>query len=178
MGNSNSQLTPIEYEKLRKNIKLGREYVQDTPNAKLVAKMFDAYNHRDIKTLRKNITPDSSYFFQGAERGMSFDEFISACQATYASLPDLISTFDSMEELSPGVVVVTNARGYGSHIGEPISFGPYPPIAKTGIVIEERYDYTMTIVNGKVARVLMAPDEGELVGPPGHYLKVGGKITS
>jgi hypothetical protein len=86
--------------------------------------------------------------------------------------------WDSIEEIAPGKVKVTNFVGRGTHTGAPYGFGPFPPIPATGIVVEEDPCHLyISVKNGKMTKFVIDTYCGDLVGPPGYYQKIGGKYN-
>jgi hypothetical protein len=151
---------------------------KDTKNARLVKEKFcEALSRQEVASIRKFTSPDSICYYEGAETGMLLPEFLEAVIMMFASFPDNKFVWDSVEEISPGVVLVTNFHGSGTHTGKPFSFGPFPPIAATGIrVKEDPCQLTINVANTKMASIVIDIYSGDLVGPPGYYHKIGGSL--
>jgi hypothetical protein len=151
----------------------------DTKNVRFVKEKFcEAMNRQDVATIRKFASPGSIFCYKGAETGMLLRDFLEAVIKIFESFPDNVMVWDSIEETSPGVVVVTNFQGKGTHTGKPFSFGQFPSIAATGIKVEEDPCHlTITVEhNKKMSMFVVDTYCGDLVGPPGYYNKIGGDL--
>ena len=138
----------------------------------------NALNRQDVKGILKFCAPGCQCWFVGADKGMSMEEFCGSIMLLLESFPDNFVRWESIEEIEPGVVRIQNFYGRSTHIGKPFSFGPYPPIPATGIVVEEDPCHLMiTMKKGKMVKFVMDAYHGGLVGPPGHYQKIGGKLA-
>jgi hypothetical protein len=151
----------------------------DTKNTRFVKERWcDAMNRKDVAAIRKFANANSVCCYKGAETGMLLPDFLEAVIMIFESFPDNKMIWDSIEEISPGVVVVTNFQGKGTHTGKPFSFGPFPPIAATGIRVEEDPCHlTINIENNKMTLFVIDTYCGDLVGPPGYYNKIGGVLS-
>eukprot|EP00934_Nitzschia_sp_Nitz4_P000395 Nitzschia sp. Nitz4//scaffold134_size62860//35847//36380//NITZ4_006330-RA/size62860-processed-gene-0.90-mRNA-1//-1//CDS//3329535502//395//frame0 len=174
MGNTISQAQMLE---LKSHIKVGKEVVGPSKNAKLVAvDLIEAFNMRNIPKVKKLASEDSLFFFAGADRGMPLPLFMEAVGTIQASFPDIILTYDKIEEIEDGIVKITNLRSRGTHTGVPFAFGPYPAVDTTNIVVEDNCQVFFTVKKGKLVKSVVETEEGELMGPPQYYFKIGGKI--
>ena len=94
------------------------------------------------------------------------------------AFPDLVVTFDSIEEVKPGVVVVKNFASRGTHKA-PYAFGSFPPVPATNRVVdEEGCQITFKMSRGKVTKFQVDIEGDDLVGPPGYYFRVGGRMNA
>jgi hypothetical protein len=119
---------------------------------------------------------ESICFFKGAESGMPLDAFMGECGNLVSAFEDLVVTFESIKEIKPGVVRVTNFKTTGTHT-KPFGFGPFPKVAATyKVVDEDKCQLTIYITGGKMTKFVIEMKEGDLVGPPGYYLQIGGKM--
>jgi hypothetical protein len=133
--------------------------------------------NREMDKARSVVAPDCIWNFKDAEASLKFSEMMEACLLIAASFPDLKVYWDAVQEIAPNVVMVKSFRGTGTHTGAPFFFGPFPPISATGIYVEEDPCHmTFTIRNGKYINVEADCYSGDLVGPPGFYHKIGGKM--
>ena len=108
---------------------------------------------------------------------MDMKDFCASLVLLFESFPDQSVSWDSIEEIKPGVVRVVNFTGRSTHIGKPFSFGPYPPIPATGIKVEnDPCHLIITMKKKKIAKFVIDAYHGGLVGPPAHYQKIGGKL--
>eukprot|EP00934_Nitzschia_sp_Nitz4_P000673 Nitzschia sp. Nitz4//scaffold134_size62860//38414//38962//NITZ4_006331-RA/size62860-processed-gene-0.35-mRNA-1//1//CDS//3329535505//673//frame0 len=178
MGNQASiQITKDQLDVYRQNMKLGPESVSQSKNAMLIRKnVMDAFNYRTMDNLRRFAAPNSAFFFKGAERGMPLEAFIESMSTMHASFPDVAVTYDSIEEVRPGEVLVKNVTSHGTHTGAPFGFGPFPPIPKTGKECTSQFNVLFTLEKGKLTEALVEPRAGQLMGPANYYLQIGGKI--
>jgi len=154
----------------------GRE---ESKNAKLVEENWcKAMNRRDYNAIRRLSTSDSICMYKGAESGMPLSGFLNEVLNLLDSFPDNKMKWDSVQEVAPGVVVVKNFVGRGTHTGKPFGFGPFPKIPATYKVVEEDPCHlTIKIKNGKMSRFIIDTYCGDLVGPPGYYQKIGGNMA-
>lgn len=156
----------------------GNELVKSGKNCRLIKENWvDAFNKRDMKRVVRSCDRDAMCFFDGAESGMPLDAFMEECGKIHIGFPDFVTTFDCIEEVQPNVVRVTNFKTQGTHTG-PFEFGPFPAVPATGIVVDEDpCQLTIEIKHGKMSKfVITMKQGGHLVGPPGYYIAVGGKM--
>eukprot|EP00934_Nitzschia_sp_Nitz4_P005863 Nitzschia sp. Nitz4//scaffold262_size27079//10152//10697//NITZ4_008220-RA/size27079-processed-gene-0.7-mRNA-1//-1//CDS//3329544751//5853//frame0 len=178
MGNQASQFSRAEYDALMADMKRGPEKMATSNrNTKVVAEFLDAFNRRNENAIRKVATVDAEFCFHGAERGMPFDFFLNGLHDVQQSFPDVCVTYDAIDEVEDGIVRVDNFHSRGTHTGVPFGFGPYPAIPRTDIVVEESADWTVLVTKGKIFKLIVKPPQGELVGPPAYYQKIGGQLT-
>jgi predicted ester cyclase len=177
--NATKNQSPAAAGFLKRSLSTTSSVGKDTKNARLIEEKFcEPMTRQDVAAIRKISGPNSTCCFKGAETGMLLDEFLEAVILMFASFPDNKFEWDSVEEISPGVVFVTNFHGSGTHTGKPFSFGQFPPIAATGIRVEEDpCNVTYTIAHNKITKILIDVISGDLVGPPGYYHKIGGDFT-
>ena len=117
-------------------------------------------------------------YYKGAESGMNLDEFLAECTNLNSAFPDLVNTYDSIKEVTPGVIRVQNYKSAGTH-RKPYGFGPFPKVKPTNIFVEEDPCHLeIHVAKGKMTKfVIDIKDANDLVGPPGYYTKIGGKMT-
>lgn len=113
--------------------------------------------------------------FPGAK--MLADEFFDETDGLVKAFPDfeLSIADEDITETKPGVVVVEKAVAQGTHTGSPYGFGPYPPIAATGIRCKndpERLEFHFD-EEGKITKMVVTPS-GMKTGPQGFYESIGG----
>jgi hypothetical protein len=163
---------------LKRSLSTTSSVGEDTKNARFVKEKFcEAMNRQDVTTIRKFAGADSICCYKGAETGMQLPHFLEAVIMIFECFPDNVMVWDSIEETSPGVVVVTNFQGKGTHTGKPFSFGQFPPIAATGIRVEEDPCHlTINVEKNKMTMFVIDTYCGDLVGPPGYYHKIGGNL--
>ena len=151
----------------------------ETQNEFLVrAKWCEATSYHRGDIVRKFTRNDAVCVFKGGETAMSFPVFIATCEALWASFPDNKVSWESVKEIRPGVVLIKDYRAAGTHTGAPYSFGPYKPIPATGKYVEEDpCQLTLHIKKGKVSKFQIDVRDGDLVGPPGYYQKIGGDFS-
>eukprot|EP00934_Nitzschia_sp_Nitz4_P003038 Nitzschia sp. Nitz4//scaffold167_size49223//1924//2457//NITZ4_007029-RA/size49223-processed-gene-0.4-mRNA-1//1//CDS//3329538257//3028//frame0 len=177
MGNIGSQLSTAEYEELMSGINRGlEERVTETKNTQAVVKFLDAFNRRNERVMRTSTSERAQFCFFGTEPGISLDFFLDGLCDLQRSFPDICVTYDVMEEIEPGVVLVETFHSRGTHTGAPFGFGPYPPLERTDIVVEETSDVTFHLSKGKIDKITVKPSDGDFVGPPGYYDKIGGML--
>jgi hypothetical protein len=84
---------------------------------------------------------------------MSLDAFLEECTSLRAAFPDLVVTFDSIEEIRPNVVKISNFTSHGTHTGTAFAFGPFLAIAPIGKVFDEDYcQITIYLSRGKMTK--------------------------
>jgi len=108
-------------------------------------------------------------------------------QKVLSSFPDLQFHYDSIEEVQPGVVVVSHFHATGTHTGTPYAFGPFPNVPARGTVL---HDPPTTIFvyfcvessssSGDVGMIkierIVFDCNGKTNGLPLYYTQVGGLI--
>ncbi|CAB9502761.1 expressed unknown protein [Seminavis robusta] len=93
------------------------------------------------------------------------------------SFKDFKFSYDSVKEIKPGVVLVEELVVSGTHNGEPYRFAVFPPVPASGkhaVLDPERMWFTMNKDGKIVKEVIMAL--GNLTGPPGMYISIGGNM--
>lgn len=160
-------------------MKRGAEVVVPSRNAQLVKLQWvDAFNLRDMNTVRRFCTSNSVCYFYGAKNGMPLPAFLQSVEELYESFPDICLSFDEIKEVEENVVKITNFRSQGTHTGKPFAFGPFPPVPTSGLeVVEDPCQLTIRLSRGKMSEFIIDMQPGDLVGPPGYYIKIGGKMT-
>jgi hypothetical protein len=103
--------------------------------------------------------------------------FIDASDTFFESFPDQKITWESIEEIKPGVVMIKSFQGSGTHTGKPFGFGPFPELPAKGVFCkEDPCHITLTLHKGKIESVSIDCNSGTLCGPPGFYQMIGGNI--
>ncbi|KAL7580606.1 hypothetical protein ACA910_003723 [Epithemia clementina (nom. ined.)] len=145
-----------------------------TPNEQLVASWIRGFDKHDIDAVFALTADDCVFDLVDSEMQMLASHFYESVGIIYASLPDFRFLYHSIKSIDEDRVLVKKYSGYGTHTGEPYSFGPYPPLEAKGIKFRDSpVDLTLTVKNGKIAHVI-CDAKGALVGPPGIYSKLGG----
>jgi len=131
----------------------------------------------DIDAIIRFCAPASLCFFKGADSGFPLGGFVESCRDYQRAFPDATVSWDSITEIEPGVIFIKNFKGKGTHTGGPFSYASLPPIDVTGIHVEEDpCQLTIHVKRGKMTKMIIDIKEGDLVGPPGYYFKIGGKL--
>ena len=136
------------------------------------------HNDHDPEALAAILAPGfTGVFGEQGERTMGKDDYVQVYKALVASFPDIKFDWSETNESSDGTItskcVVT-----GTHAGEPLGFGPFPPIEATGTKCQNDPEDIELIVEGVlVKKMTVTPTKGSSkAGPPGFYLQIGGKM--
>lgn len=153
--------------------------VANSRNAILVQKCwYETANRRNFRALRRFCSKDAIIRFQENKTGSSLYSLLDELEKSCISFPDYCLWFDEIKEVDKGIIKVTNNCGRGTHTGPPYSFGTLPPIPTSGLSVEEdACDLTIHILHGKIMQLVIDVKDGRLVGPPGLYMKGGGRIS-
>ena len=108
-----------------------------------------------------------------AEVEMLCDDFFASVRTVTDSFPDMVFKWESITPLGNSKYLIKNFTPSGTHTGAPFAFGPYPAIAATNIHAELPCDLHLTLRGNQVCESRIS-GEGELIGPPGFYVKIGG----
>lgn len=153
----------------RSEIKLIRQFLYDK----------DARNFDGMEA----VTDDScTFYFIDADTDMLPRHFYESVSGTFDSFPNLHFFWRYMKisgvdpETGCTIVKVKDYYGEGRHTGTPYTFEPFPDIPATGINVRDaNIELQFLVKNDKVAKMIIDAD-GQLVGPPGFYTKIGGVI--
>ena len=107
--------------------------------------------------------------------GMTAKDLILEIQNCFEAFQDLHFKYDSIEEAKPGEVFVEGLVVTGTHTGD-LKFADFPVLPKTGkhiVLDEERLLFYFK--DGKIIKMVDFA-LGNLTGPPGMYIAVGGKL--
>lgn len=149
-----------------------------TRNEKLVIEGWcEAIRNRDIAKVKRFAANDSICHYKGADSSMPLEVMLEACGSVFKSFPDHKVEWDTVKEVSPGLVQITNFYGHGTHTGVPFGFATFPAIPATNKYVKETpFTMVIEVKRGKMTFLQFDTEKGELYGPPGHYVKIGGKL--
>lgn len=179
MGNQvSANFNSADLKENEKFLQQFRGRVQDTENCRLVQKnWYDALNRRNIRAVRKFVARDAQVFYLGTEIVVPLHVAIDGCVKICESFPDSCIWFDEIEEIENGIVKVSHSQSRGRHTGAPYAYGAFPPVPTSGLSIEEDpFDLLIHLSRGKVTKMEVDRKNGPFVGPPGFYMRIGGKV--
>jgi hypothetical protein len=142
-----------------------------------VAKRYmDAYNNNP-EQLHTILAPESYIQFDDGVEILASD-VVDVVSSTRKSFPDFYFKYDTIVEISPGIVLIKNVQPSGTHTGEPYTFGPYEPIPATGIkVVNDPEDFYITVdIDTEQVTFFRSVAKGPKVGPHSVYEQIGGLI--
>ncbi|CAB9512521.1 expressed unknown protein [Seminavis robusta] len=150
-----------------------------TPNEKVVANYMSAWNRHcsieenlgfyesDDTPLRIEDTPD-----------MPAKMFMVEMDKIFKSFPDIHFKHGTIKEEKPGQVFVDSIRVSATHTGEPYAFANFPPVPTTNKhIINDPERFLFFLKNGKIT-VMQVISLGDMTGPPGLYMQIGGKLQA
>ena len=134
----------------------------------IVLNLIEAFNKHDIQLL-KDVACDDALNRAGGQE-IPWSTLVDVCETVFQVFPDIKWTYNKLSDdgIMDGPVTVT-----GTHTGGPFGIGPYPPIDTTGIKCTNLETWKFTFENGKIKTFEAS---GEMSGPPGFYLQIGGKL--
>ena len=142
----------------------------------LVREWLRAQDIQDLERMKRLTSPDCMFYYLDCDSELPAREFWEAMERLYASFPDLHFYWKSIQEVSPGVIVVDDLYGAGHHTGKPYAVGPYPEIAASHLhVKDDPFRFTVLVRNGKISQAKIC-GFGKPVGPTGYYSKIGGVL--
>lgn len=180
MGNqTSSPLSVNAVERRLEKIERGAEIVGSSENCELVkCNWCDALLHQDLKTARDFCSEYAIAIVTGTSMYIPLSFQLDMYAEFFDSFPDYCMTYEEIREVKPGVVKITKYRERGSHTGKAFSLGRYDPMPALGLCMEdEPHDVTLHIADGNVTRLIIHADHGQLVGPAGFYIRLGGKVS-
>ena len=127
---------------------------------------------RDLK--RRNHLADiktGEWKFPDTGVTMSMKTLNKSLQQLFEAFPDMEFRFSKMEEPRPGMVVLHNYYGSGTHTGASFGFPGMPAIPPTGAFIEDEPIRMVFYVHGRKVVSGECDAGGKIVGPPGFYAK-------
>ncbi|CAB9521350.1 expressed unknown protein [Seminavis robusta] len=147
-----------------------------TPNEQVVERFFAKLNAHAS-------TEEFLSFFTSGDAPIKFDDskvmnatiMATEMQKVYAGFGDLRLNYGSVKEVKPDVVLLDDLYATGTHTG-PYQFANFPPVEATHKSIAtdpERCWFHMKDGKFKGEEVIAL---GNLTGPPGMYIAVGGKM--
>ncbi|CAB9496817.1 expressed unknown protein [Seminavis robusta] len=148
-----------------------------TPNEKFITSFLAAMNNHQSMDQLLN-------FFSSPEVEVKFEDAPSITAAMWASeteklsksFPDIQYSYESIKQDHHGLVVVEELQVSGTHSGEPYSFAYFPPVPTTNKhIINDPERVWFKVKDGKIALV-QDISLGDLTGPPGFYVQIGGKM--
>ena len=143
-----------------------------------VQKFMDFANARDADRMLSIAADNCRVLFR--EQDLSFEEYLDEARKIFVAFPDFQVKYKSIKvekDQSTGAVccVVRGCIPQGKHTGAPYGFGPYDPIPATGKYVKNAEETFYFDVNseGKLTRLFIVAD-GEMTGPAGLYMQIGG----
>lgn len=147
-----------------------------TPNEQTAEDWVDCVNkHGSVdEMLQCFASPDAPMNF---EDGQTMPAFVMSTEIRkcYLGFDDLSFSYASIKEVRPGEVLVEELLVTGTHTGD-MQFANFPPIPPTGKhVVLDPERLWMTMKDGKTVSMEIVA-LGNLTGPPGMYMSVGGRL--
>ncbi|CAB9496823.1 expressed unknown protein [Seminavis robusta] len=148
-----------------------------TANETVVAGLIDVINGHGT-------AEEMASFFKSGDIRVKFEDapsitaamFTGVVKMLHGSFPDFRLQYESIKEDRSGVVLVEELRASGTHTGEPFGFAHFPPIpASHKHVINDPERMWFKVRDGKIVDIECL-SLGDLTGPPGFYLQLGGKM--
>ncbi|CAB9502849.1 expressed unknown protein [Seminavis robusta] len=131
--------------------------------------------HGSVEELVDYFTsPDAPQVFEDGVV-MPAAALMAEIRKVYLGFEDLRFNYDSIKEVKPGQVLLEDLCVTGTHTKD-FAFANFPAIPPTGrhvVLDQERLWFTMK--DGKIEKQEITA-LGNLTGPPGMYVSVGGKL--
>ena len=134
--------------------------------------VIDFVEARDLK--RRNELSDiktGEWHFPDTGVKMSLKALNKNLQELFAAFPDIDFRYSKIEEPRPGMVVIHDYYGSGTHTGCAYGFPGMPKIPPTGAFIEDEPIRMVFYVHGGKVVSGECDAGGKIVGPPGFYAK-------
>ncbi|CAB9502855.1 expressed unknown protein [Seminavis robusta] len=156
--------------------KVGKIVDTRTENERMIEEYFAVLNsHPSADEIVKHFTSSEAPVLFEDSNGMNAMVMATEMQKMYAGFNDFRFNYASIKEIKPGVVLVDDVNVTGTHTG-PYQFANFPPVEATQkhvVLDDERLWYY--VKDGKIAKLELTA-LGNLTGPPGLYISVGGKM--
>ncbi|CAB9496819.1 expressed unknown protein [Seminavis robusta] len=148
-----------------------------SPNEKVIIAFLKAWNNHSNfeETLSFFDSKDTPVKLEDG-KSLTGEIFAAERQKVYKSFPDITFTYESLKEDGHGVVVVDELHVCGTHTGEPYGFAHFPPAPTSNRrVVNDPERLWFKVKDGKVV-LMQVISLGDVTGPPGLYVQVGGKL--
>ncbi|CAB9517118.1 expressed unknown protein [Seminavis robusta] len=145
-------------------------------NEQIIEQYMAAKNrHASVEELLEFWTSDKAKAKFDDHGSMTARQLLTEINNLNQGFEDMMFTFESIEEVEPGVVLVEQLVVTGTHTSD-LKFMDFPVIPKTNrhVVLDPERLY-FTVKNGKITK-MEDTALGNLTGPPGMYMAVGGKL--
>lgn len=107
----------------------------------------------------------------------TLSELIGVVKMIRNSFPDLVIATGEYEVKPGREVHMGFHQVFGTHTGVPFSFGPFPPIAATGILCaNDPESFIFKFDTKNRVKLVYIRGSGNFSGPPGLYMQIGGKL--
>lgn len=105
---------------------------------------------------------------------MRQEDFFEEIRNLFTSFPDFGFAWNDVQQTGPGQVEIGFFQASGTHTGKPYGFGPYPPMEAKGIAVKNDPEKVIIEVAHDMIQKVTFIATGELTGPPGVYIQIGG----
>lgn len=139
-------------------------YLEDVNRRAPVEELLKHFSSGDVPVLMEDSPPVNALFL------------LTEIRKVYLSFPDVEFKRESIKEVRPGEILVEEMEVTGTHTGEAYQFAHFPPVPTTHKhVVLDRERLWFTLKDGKIEKLEVVA-LGNLTGPPGMYISVGGKM--
>lgn len=149
-----------------------------SPNEQIIARFVDTVNqHGTVEEMLAFFSSKDAPTEFEDELTMTALQILEEVRKLYMSFENFHFHYTSIKEVRPGKVLVEDLCATGTHTGVPFAFANYPAIPannKHVVLDEERLWFTVN-EDAKICRWEITA-LGNLTGPPGMYVSVGGKL--
>ena len=164
----------------------GNVVADSIQKAAVVREWYTKMNEHDLDGARWLVTLDFCIVFHQdtSSQKMVWYEFYNECQDLFEAFPDYKISRTGMEAKDEAscngndsvVVIVQGVATHGTHTGTPYAFGAdSDPIEPTGKLVQsDPASAHFHFRKDKICKVEVHPKKGQVAGPAGIYIKLGG----